>query len=158
MTGETHLINDTMYACHTSCDLLNAGTFQSILEEVAAWVEDHPYDVVTILLGNGNYSKPELYAPYIESTGITQYTYTPEFVPMTLDDWPTLESMILHGQRVVMFLDYEADYKTVPYLLDEFSQMWETSILKICAGSAEFILSCRAKSARAHGPTRIRPA
>lgn len=45
---------------------------------------------------------------------------------MTLDDWPTLSSMILSGQRVVMFLDYDAQQTEVPWILDEFSQMWET--------------------------------
>jgi hypothetical protein len=45
---------------------------------------------------------------------------------MALDDWPTLSSMILHNQRVVMFLDYEADQTAFPWWLDEFSQVWET--------------------------------
>lgn len=86
----------------------------------------HPYDVVTILLGNGNYSTPDLYAPFIESTGILQYAYEPPFLPMTLDDWPTLSEMILRGKRVVMFLDYMADQQKFPWLLDQFSQMWES--------------------------------
>jgi hypothetical protein len=45
---------------------------------------------------------------------------------MSLDDWPNLSSMILSGQRVVIFLDYDADQTKVPWILDEFSQMWET--------------------------------
>lgn len=45
---------------------------------------------------------------------------------MTLNDWPTLNDMILKGQRVVMFMDYMADPSQYPWLLDEFSQMWET--------------------------------
>jgi hypothetical protein len=45
---------------------------------------------------------------------------------MALDDWPTLSSMILSGQRVVIFLDYDAQQTEVSWILDEFSQMWET--------------------------------
>jgi hypothetical protein len=45
---------------------------------------------------------------------------------MALDDWPTLESMIVRGKRVVMFIDYVSDQKKYPWLLDEFTQMWET--------------------------------
>ncbi|KAK1754646.1 PI-PLC X domain-containing protein 1 [Echria macrotheca] len=112
--------------CHTSCDLLDAGPITDWLGTVKDWVAGHPYDVVTILLGNGNYSKPEMYVPFIESTGILQYIYTPPVVPMSRDDWPTLARMILSGQRVVMFLDYEANQTAFPWLLDEFSQMWET--------------------------------
>ncbi|KAH7011655.1 PLC-like phosphodiesterase [Ilyonectria destructans] len=112
--------------CHTSCDLLDAGPITEWLTTVRKWVDTHPYDVITILLGNGNYSHPSLYVPYIEKTGILKYVYSPPYLPMSLDDWPTLEDMILRGKRVVMFLDYEADQKEYPWLLDEFSQMWET--------------------------------
>ncbi|KAI1462545.1 PLC-like phosphodiesterase [Annulohypoxylon moriforme] len=112
--------------CHTSCDILDAGPITDWLGQVKTWVAAHPYDVVTILLGNGNYSVPSLYVPYIEQTGILRYIYTPSVAPMTLDDWPTLSEMVLRGQRVVMFMDYMANQTEYPWLLDEFSQLWET--------------------------------
>ncbi|GAO17117.1 hypothetical protein UVI_02026500 [Ustilaginoidea virens] len=112
--------------CHTSCDLLDAGPIYDWLGKVADWVDKHPYDVVTILLGNGNYSDPSLYVPFIEQSGITKYAYSPPFLPMSLKDWPTLGEMILRGKRVVMFLDYEANQTNYPWLMDEFSQVWET--------------------------------
>ncbi|KAI0383186.1 PLC-like phosphodiesterase [Hypomontagnella monticulosa] len=112
--------------CHTSCDVLDAGPITDWLSQVKGWVASHPYDVVTILLGNGNYSVPSLYVPYIEQTGILRYVYTPPVVPMALDDWPTLSEMVLKGQRVVMFMDYMANQTEYPWLLDEFSQLWET--------------------------------
>ncbi|KAK1593152.1 tat pathway signal sequence [Colletotrichum navitas] len=112
--------------CHTSCDILDAGPITDWLTTVREWVASHPYDVVTILLGNGNYSTPDLYAPFIEASGILQYAYEPPYLPMTLENWPTLSQMILGGKRVVMFLDYMADQQKFPWLLDEFSQMWET--------------------------------
>jgi hypothetical protein len=112
--------------CHTSCDLLDAGPITDWLGEVARWVAAHPFDVVTVLLGNGNYSHPSLYAPYIEQSGILKHAYQAPYLPMTLDDWPTLEDMIVRGKRVVMFLDYSADQVAYPWLLDEFAQMWET--------------------------------
>ena len=34
--------------------------------------------------------------------------------------------MILTHKRVVIFMDYNANQTEVPYILDEFSQMWET--------------------------------
>lgn len=112
--------------CHTSCDLLDAGPITEWLTEVRKWVDNHPYDVVTILLGNGNYSEPSFYAPYIESTGILKYTYEAPYLPMALEDWPTLEELIIRGKRVVMFMDYKADQVKYPWLLDQFSQMWES--------------------------------
>lgn len=112
--------------CHTSCDILDAGPIYDWLGKVKDWVAQHPFDVVTILLGNGNYSAPSLYAPYIEQSGIKRYVYTPPYVPMNLTSWPTLSEMILSGERVVMFMDYMANQKEYPWLLDQFSQMWET--------------------------------
>lgn len=118
--------SSTPHFCHTSCDLLDAGPITDWLSDVADWVDSHPYDVVTILLGNGNYSEPSMYVPFIEKSGITRFVYDAPLLPMGLDDWPTLENMILRGKRVVMFMDYKADQKKYPWLLDEFSQMWET--------------------------------
>lgn len=112
--------------CHSSCDMLDAGPIEDWLTTVRRWVDDHPYDVVTILLGNGNYSHPDLYVPHIEKSGIVKYAYHPPVLPMRLDDWPTLSEMIIRGKRVVMFLDYKADQRAYPWLLDQFSQMWET--------------------------------
>lgn len=112
--------------CHTSCDLLDAGPIQDWLTTVREWVDNHPYDVVTILLGNGNYSDASMYKPFIEKSGIQKYAYTPPLLPMHLDDWPTLQELIIRGKRVIMFIDYKANETAVPWLLDEFSQVWET--------------------------------
>lgn len=114
--------------CHTSCDLLDAGPITKWLTEVRRWVDSHPYDVITIMLGNGNFSKPSLYAPYIEETGIVKYAYEAPVQPMALDDWPTLEYLILRGKRVIMFMDYEANQTAYPWLLDEFSAMSEVGL------------------------------
>ncbi|CAJ2502705.1 Uu.00g100990.m01.CDS01 [Anthostomella pinea] len=117
---------DAPHFCHTSCDILDAGPITDWLTSVKDWVAAHPYDVVTILLGNGNYSIPSMYVPFIEQTGILRYIYTPPVVPMTLGDWPTLTEMILGGKRVVMFMDYMANQTEYPWLQDEFGSMWET--------------------------------
>ncbi|KAJ2898333.1 putative tat pathway signal sequence [Zalerion maritima] len=119
--------NDTApHFCHTSCDVLDAGPITDWLTKVKDWVSAHPYDVVTILLGNGNYTKAGEYVPYIQETGILNYIYTPPHLPMVLDDWPTLAELILSNQRVIMFMDYETDPDNYPWLMDEFSNMWET--------------------------------
>lgn len=126
LSTESHYVNDTIYLCHTSCDILNMGTLESMLVEVTAWVEAHPYDVVTLLLVNSDYIAVENYTAPIENSGLIRYLYRPSQIPMTLDSWPTLSEMILSQQRVVVFMDYQANQTSVPYILDEFSQMWET--------------------------------
>lgn len=115
-----------MYSCHTSCNLLNSGTLESELATVASWVQEHPYDVVTILLVNSDYVNVNNYTAPIMNAGLGPYLYYPPKVPMRVNDWPTLSQMILTGKRVVVFMDYQANQAEVPYILDEFSQMWET--------------------------------
>lgn len=124
--GETHYVNDTIYNCHTSCSLLNAGTWQSELETLAAWVKDHPYDVVTFLIVNSDYVTVENYTAPIMNAGLGPYLYEPAYIPQHRDQWPTLAEMILSQKRVVFFMDYNANQTAVPYILDEFTHMWET--------------------------------
>ncbi|KAI4103029.1 MAG: hypothetical protein LQ339_004392 [Xanthoria mediterranea] len=126
LQGQTHLVNGTVYYCHTSCDLLNAGTAESYYTDIARWVQRHPYDIVTLLIGNGDLIEVGNFTAPLESSGLARYAYIPPEVPMAIDDWPTLSEMILRQKRVVIFMDYEADQTAVPYVLDEFSQMWET--------------------------------
>lgn len=119
--------NDTVpHFCHTTCSILDAGRITDWLSDVKDWVASNRYDVITILLGNGNYSSPDKYVPYINQSGILDYIYTPPYQPMNITTWPTLAEMIIYNTRVVMFLDYQANQTAYPWLMDEFSNMWET--------------------------------
>jgi hypothetical protein len=106
LQGQMHFVNSTPHFCHTSCDILDAGPITDYLGSV--------YNPVT------------QYVPFLEQTGLVDFAYLPPKIPMAITDWPTLGSMILTGKRVIFFMDYEANQTAVPYILDEFSQMWET--------------------------------
>ncbi|WPH01294.1 putative secreted protein [Acrodontium crateriforme] len=127
--GETQMRDGVIRSCHTSCELLDAGTYQSELSTIAGWVRDHPYDVVSIMIGNTNFSEGITAVDYVETiqnSGLGPYLYTPKYVPQRKDQWPTLGEMILSGKRVVMYMDYNANQTAVPYILDEYSHMWST--------------------------------
>lgn len=115
-----------MWLCHTTCELLNAGTLEAYLTQVYAWMSQHPYDVVTILMGNFDFVSPHNYIDPVEKSGMKQLAYYPPKFPMALHDWPTLSELILTGKRALFFLDYNANETAIPWLMDEFSQMWET--------------------------------
>ena len=85
-----------------------------------------PLQVVTLLIGNGDLTSVEKFIAPLQSSGLARYAYIPPEIPMAIDDWPTLSEMILMQKRVVIFMDYNADQTSVPYVLDQFSQMWET--------------------------------
>ncbi|TLD22622.1 PLC-like phosphodiesterase [Venturia nashicola] len=126
LQAQTHYENNTFWYCHTSCNLLNVGTIESSFKTIASWLAANPYDVLTILLGNSDQVDVNLYRSPFENSGLARYAYTPPQIPMAVDDWPTLGQMILSQQRLVVFMDYKANQTAVPWILDEFSQMWET--------------------------------
>jgi hypothetical protein len=79
-----------------------------------------------MLIGNSDLAFVEEFRIPIENSGISQYLYTPMYIPQHKDQWPTLGEMILNNDRVVMFMDYYANQDSVPYILEEFTHMWET--------------------------------
>lgn len=123
---QTHYENNTIYLCHSSCEILNVGTLENYLQTVTKWLRANPYDIVTILMGNSDVINPNNYTAPVVNSGLIDYVYTAPTRPMPLDSWPTLSEMIFSNQRAVIMLDYEANQEEVPWLLDEFSQMWET--------------------------------
>ncbi|CAZ83507.1 unnamed protein product [Tuber melanosporum] len=126
LQGQTHRVNQTIYYCHTRCDLLNAGTLEDYLKTVAEWLRDNPFEVVTILIGNGSFLNVGNYKVPLEKSGLAELAYVPEKQSIKIDQWPTLSEMILMGKRAVVFMDYKADEDAIPYILDEFKYMWET--------------------------------
>ncbi|KAF1976038.1 PLC-like phosphodiesterase [Bimuria novae-zelandiae CBS 107.79] len=136
LQGQAHNVNGTLFYCHTSCDLLNAGTVEDYLRTVSQWVARHPFDVITIIFGNANWQHTDdngnrivtarNFAEPIEASGLLQYIYQPPKTAMTFEDWPTLGELIISGKRVITFIDYNWDTNEVPYLLWEFYNMWET--------------------------------
>ncbi|KAK4706071.1 hypothetical protein P7C70_g118, partial [Phenoliferia sp. Uapishka_3] len=115
-----------LHLCHTSCLLLDAGTFTSYLTSVKTWMDANPNEVVTLLLVNTDGILPAVWQAAYVSAGIDTYAYTPTSVPIAYSDWPTLQTMITSGKRLVSFLAQNADVSSAPYLLDEFTNIWET--------------------------------
>ncbi|KAJ4312910.1 hypothetical protein N0V94_007211 [Neodidymelliopsis sp. IMI 364377] len=116
--------------CHTSCDLLDAGTLEAYLSTVKGWLDDNPYEVIAIMMGNNNgqttrNAATDYVSPF-QNSGILKYIYTPPSASLNVTDWPTLSEMILRNHRVVAMIDYNADQSAVPWLLSEFDYQWET--------------------------------
>lgn len=90
------------------------------------WLEANPFEVLTFLIANSQRIWVENYTIPIQNSGIAPYLYEPMYVPQHKDQWPTLGEMILSGKRVVMFMDYWTNQEDVPYIIDEFTHIWET--------------------------------
>jgi hypothetical protein len=122
-----------LHVCHTSCSLFDAGTLKDWLLEVRLWMDANPNDVVTILLVNSDgVDARELEGVYSEAD-LAHYGYVPpdpDKAPLLSNDthptWPTLDEMINKNERLVSFINpLKTDKENAPYLLNEFTFLWE---------------------------------
>ncbi|KAL1303242.1 hypothetical protein AAFC00_006656 [Neodothiora populina] len=102
------------------------GTLEEELVIIREWVEKHPYDVVTVLIANNDFVTVGNFTAPFQKSGLALYLYEPPTIPLHKNDWPTLSQMLLSGKRVVVFMDYNANQTAVPYILDQYSHIWET--------------------------------
>ncbi|PCH34019.1 PLC-like phosphodiesterase [Wolfiporia cocos MD-104 SS10] len=125
---QTHNQSGTIQLCHTSCDLFNGGTLENYLQSVKSWMDNNTDDVVSLLIVNSyDNFPPSAYDTVFKSVGLDTLAYSPPSANLTESEWPTLGSMINNGTRLVVFLTTQADYEAIPYLIDEFTNIWETA-------------------------------
>lgn len=117
----------TLSMCHTSCFELDAGPLTKYLDTIETWLTANPNEVVTLLLVNGDNLPASDFDTAFASSGLKQLSYTPSTPTPSLDQWPTLSTLISQNTRLISFLDTgAAKQSTAPYLLDEFSLFFET--------------------------------
>jgi len=124
---QAHNSSGVIQLCHTNCFLYNGGTLETYLGKVKTWMNANPNDVVTLLIVNSDNFLPPAYDTVFKAAGLDTLSYTPPTAIVPSLSWPTLGAMIDAGTRLVTFLDANADFTSVPYLIDEFTNIWETS-------------------------------
>ncbi|KAJ8083743.1 hypothetical protein AAF712_000676 [Marasmius tenuissimus] len=123
---QAHENNGVITLCHSSCSLSNGGTLEDYLKKVKTWMDGNPNEVLTLLIVNIQNLPASRYDTVFKATGLDQISFVPESSPLTATAWPTLGSLIDKGTRLITFLDNQADSSSAPYLIDEFTNMWET--------------------------------
>ncbi|KAF2272358.1 uncharacterized protein EI97DRAFT_426474 [Westerdykella ornata] len=132
LTAQVHKLNNTegnqaWHLCHSSCDLLDAGTLQDWLSKIKTWMDSNPNDVVTLVLVNSDDATPQDLGPLFQLSGIDKYAYTPTSSPPSNGVWPTLNALIQANKRLITFVASITPSPQFPYLLDEFSFVFENN-------------------------------
>jgi hypothetical protein len=122
-TGSTG--EDMWHLCHTSCDLLDMGTLADWLRNISSWMDKNTNDVVTVLIVNSDNATPVQLGAQFEASGLDKLAYTPPSTSDVPTTWPTLQNLISNGTRLMSFVASITADATVPYLMDEFSFMFE---------------------------------
>ncbi|KAI1337752.1 PLC-like phosphodiesterase [Xylariaceae sp. FL0016] len=122
LQAQVHDLNGAIELCHTTCDLLDAGTLEDWLAKIKTWMDDNPNEVVTILLVNSDDKTVSDFGTVFENSGIDKYGYTPDG-----SGWPTLQTMIDADTRLVTFIAAIDTSTSYSYLLNEWDYIFETA-------------------------------
>ncbi|WWD20188.1 hypothetical protein CI109_104664 [Kwoniella shandongensis] len=122
---QAHNTSDGVHLCHSSCSLLDGGLLSDYLGKVASWVSSNPNEVVTFIIVNIDNLPITSFSSAFSTAGLESKMYSPPSSPVELSAWPSLGTLIDAGTPVVAFIDNQADASSVPYLIDEFSNIWE---------------------------------
>ncbi|KAL8684860.1 MAG: hypothetical protein Q9224_006095 [Gallowayella concinna] len=125
LTAQVHDNNGTWHLCHTDCSLLDAGTLTIWLVTIKKWLDRNSNEVVTILLVNYDHATASDLDDEFEAAAIKSYAYAPASTDAAPRSWPTLNDLISEGKRLVTFVADLAPSTTTPYLLDEFTFVFE---------------------------------
>lgn len=123
LQGQGHNGTNGVELCHSDCALLDGGTLTAYLQKVKTFLDANPNEVITFIWSNQGVNIAEWAQSYV-AAGLDQLSYVP--TGTDISQWPTLQAMITAGKRVVSFIDTGADPTTVPYILDEFTYVFET--------------------------------
>jgi len=124
---QAHNENGVIRLCHSDCKLLDGGTLEDYLKIVKQWLDANPNEVLSLLIVNIDNLPATAYDTVFKSVGLDTISYAPPSLTLPASGWPTLGSLIDSGKRLLTFLDNAADFTAAPYLLDEFTNIWETA-------------------------------
>jgi hypothetical protein len=85
---------------------------------VQAWLNANLNEVVTILIVNFDDLPPTSYGSIYSSMGLDNISYAPPASSLPASAWPTLGDMINASKRLVTFMDFEANFGKVDYIID----------------------------------------
>ncbi|RHZ65182.1 uncharacterized protein CDV56_107104 [Aspergillus thermomutatus] len=125
VTAQVHSQDSEWHLCHSSCELLDAGKLSTWLKEIKSWLDSNPNDVVTVLLVNSDSASASDLNSEFETAGIVDYAYKPSSSSAP-SSWPTLQTLINNGTRLMVFVASLDSNTDAPYLMDEFSLIWES--------------------------------
>ncbi|KAL8927450.1 MAG: hypothetical protein Q9208_002255 [Pyrenodesmia sp. 3 TL-2023] len=95
------------------------------LADIKTWLDQNPYDVVTVLLVNFNNAvASDLDAQY-QLADVKPYAYSIPISTTVPFDWPTLNDLVISGKRLVTFVADMYPSAEAPYLLNEFNYIFE---------------------------------
>ena len=119
---EIYAFDDDAYLCHAVCPI-GKKLLVDGFTEIRKFVDDHPRDVVTLLMESSNVTTDAI-ASALDASHLGRRLH----VQRAGAPWPTLGELLSNGDRVVAFLADQTSTGggTYPALLGRWDWTWET--------------------------------
>lgn len=78
-----------------------------------------------MIIVNGGNKPASDFAAVFQAAGLDQKAYTPPSASLPVSGWPTLGNLLDTGKQLVVFMNSEANFEAAPFIIDEFSNIWE---------------------------------
>ncbi|PVV03259.1 hypothetical protein BB560_002275 [Smittium megazygosporum] len=113
--------------CHTSCYLLDAGSFVDQLVNIKTFINAQPKNVITIFLENfDRFSSADIQSNFV-AANLADNLFNPNDYSHNGFKWPTLQEMIDTKKNVVVFSDTISDQTTYPQIMLQSTYVAQTS-------------------------------
>ncbi|KAF2224330.1 PLC-like phosphodiesterase, partial [Elsinoe ampelina] len=126
LTAQVHRQNTTLQLCHSSCALLDAGPLTTWLTSIVTWLTSNPNEVVTLILVNADSASASDIATSYATADAVSLSYAPPSTSSPPNPWPSLRDLIANQTRLITFVSSIDPSPSAPYLLDEFTYLFET--------------------------------
>lgn len=83
--------------------MLDVGPLSDYLIDIKSWMDDHPDEVVSLILTNIDRLPVSQFDDVFESTGLKDLVFHPSGT-LAKNQWPSLRNLIDDGTRLVVFM------------------------------------------------------
>lgn len=103
LQAQTQQKGGDIQMCHTHCWLLDAGPLSEYLLDIKSWMDDHPEEVVSLILTNIDRIPVSQFDQVFGNTALKDFVFHPGGT-LAKNEWPTLQNLIDDGTRLVVFM------------------------------------------------------
>ncbi|OMJ20326.1 PI-PLC X domain-containing protein [Smittium culicis] len=115
--------------CHTTCLLLDTGSFVKTLSLFKTYLDANKNEVITLILENyDNFASSEIYSNF-QNAGLSDYLFNPNSYSNITSNavWPTLNQIISTGKRLIVFSSTTNDATNYPQIINQSAYISQTS-------------------------------
>jgi hypothetical protein len=130
LTDPTPAGPERLYLCHGLCEI-GASDFVDGMAQVAAWLDAHPDEVLTLIIQD--HADPGRIGAALTEAAVASLAFTP---PPPGGLWPTLGQLIDSGRRVLVMLEHHDGGTRYPWMRNGYERLLQETPYAFSQASA----------------------